>query len=67
MTTRSNRSALERLKAYYDDEDRACTACGFVDDETDWDGATDGRVVEYSHECPCCGAVMEHTVGLTSA
>jgi|AntRauTorcE11898_2_1112593.scaffolds.fasta_scaffold02447_3 transposase len=67
MATSSKRSALERLKAYYDDRERVCTACGFVDDETNWAGATNGRVVEYSHECPCCRAVMEHTVDLRSA
>ncbi|GAB7093250.1 hypothetical protein JCM30237_04020 [Halolamina litorea] len=67
MVTRSIRSALEGLRAYYDTRERVCTACGFEVDEGSWVSETNGSVVMYHYECPSCHAVMEHTVTLSAA
>lgn len=65
MTEDRTRSAFERLQEHYDHEELICPDCGFEDEEGSWTSETDGRVVEYSHECPSCGAVREHTIDLS--
>jgi len=62
MRHQTTRSALERLTEYYDDTELVCSECGFEDEEGHWRSETDGGVVEYTHECPECGAVGEHTL-----
>ncbi len=64
MTSDESRTALERLKTYYDHEELVCPECGYEDEEGSWEGETDGSVVEYYHECPSCSAVREHTLDL---
>ncbi|WP_276258556.1 HVO_0649 family zinc finger protein [Haloglomus litoreum] len=59
-----DRSPMERLQSYYDDEELVCPECGFEDDPGSWESETDGRQVHYHHECPSCGAVREHTLDL---
>jgi len=62
MTTEHSRSALERLREYYDHEELVCPDCGYEDADGSWRSETDGDVVEYHHECPQCGAVRSHTL-----
>lgn len=62
MAQRQSRSALERLKIYYDATELVCPACGYEDEDGAWVGATDGASARYSHECPSCGALQEHTL-----
>lgn len=65
MANDPNRSAFERLKEHYDHEELVCPDCGFEDEDGSWASETDGSVIEYSHECPSCGALREHTVDLS--
>ena len=67
MVTRSKRSALEGLKAYYDRQARVCPECGYEDEAGNWTGETNGGVVAYQHECPSCRAVAERTITLSAA
>ncbi|WP_152041833.1 HVO_0649 family zinc finger protein [Salinigranum salinum] len=62
MASDGTRSPLERLRAYYDHEERTCPACGYEDEEGVWESETNGRQVHYYHECPRCGAVRDHTL-----
>ncbi|WP_436929006.1 HVO_0649 family zinc finger protein [Halosimplex halobium] len=62
MTSDGPGSALEKLRDYYDHEELVCPDCGYEDEGGSWDSETDGEVVEYTHECPECGAVREHTL-----
>lgn len=64
MTADSDRSPMERLRNYYDHEELVCPECGFEDETGTWESETDGQEVHYSHECPSCGAVREHTLRL---
>jgi len=64
MVNDESRTAFEQLKRYYDQKELLCPECGYEDDEGAWESETDGRVVEYFHECPSCGAVREHTIEL---
>lgn len=61
MPTRNSRgSALERPRRRYEATDTNCPECGYVDEEGNWTGETDGRRVVYHHVCPSCGAGREH-------
>ncbi len=50
-------TALDRLKARYDAEERTCRQCGYVDREGGWQVETTGSRVLYRHICPSCGAI----------
>ncbi|MFC4358661.1 HVO_0649 family zinc finger protein [Halobium salinum] len=49
-------SALDRLRARYDQEARVCPECGFEDEAGSWRVQTTGSRVYYRHLCPSCGS-----------
>ncbi|MDS0283579.1 HVO_0649 family zinc finger protein [Haloarcula onubensis] len=67
MTGDATKSPFERLKQYYDTEALSCPDCGYADTDGEWETETNGRVVEYHHECPTCGTLQQHTVHLDEA
>lgn len=64
MAHDTTRSALEQLSEYYEETELVCPECGYEDETGHWRSETDGDVVEYTHECPECGAVSEHTLSV---
>lgn len=66
MESAGDRSPMERLKQYYDHEELVCPECGHEDENGNWKSETNGSEVHYTHECPCCGAVREHTMDLAA-
>lgn len=64
MVSDGSRSTLERLRQYYDHEELVCPECGYEDEDGSWESETNGREVDYYHECPRCGAIREHTLDL---
>lgn len=48
-------TALDRLRDRYDSEPYVCDACGYEDDDGEWEAVTSGARVVYRRECPSCG------------
>ncbi|MEZ3163596.1 HVO_0649 family zinc finger protein [Halorubrum sp. RMP-47] len=63
MSDRS-RSPFERLREYYEHEERVCPECGFEDEEGAWEAEADGADVVYTHTCSECGAERRHSLEL---
>ncbi len=57
-------TALDRLRARYDAEERICGKCGYDDDEGGWQVETTGSRVLYRHVCPSCGAIERRELRL---
>ena len=55
---------LERMQRRYEDTEKKCPKCGYVDDEGNWTSQTDGRKIVYRHVCPSCDGSREHTFEL---
>ncbi|ERH10568.1 MAG: hypothetical protein J07HX64_02344 [halophilic archaeon J07HX64] len=66
MRSNGGHSPFERLKQYYNHEERVCQECGFEDRYGTWDAETDGSDIAYTHTCPRCGAEQEHTLELSN-
>lgn len=62
MTSDSHRSAFEKLKQKFDEDDLKCEECGHLDEEGEWETSMDGSTIRYEHECPSCGATMTRTI-----
>ncbi|PSP99576.1 hypothetical protein BRC94_06960 [Halobacteriales archaeon QS_5_70_17] len=58
------RTKFERVRARYEETEKKCTDCGYVDQEGNWVSETDGSRIVYRHTCPSCDAVREHTFEL---
>jgi len=56
------KSGFERLKSYYDDEERNCPSCGYVDEDAEWLVEATGARVRYERTCPSCGVVHTHVI-----
>jgi phage FluMu protein Com len=54
------KTRFERLLTRYEETEKKCPACGYVDEAGNWTSETDGREVVYRHTCPSCAAVREH-------
>ena len=59
-------TALDRLRAHYDDVDLRCPECGYVDEDGGWRATTSGDRIDYRHLCPSCGAVRRRTYRLNT-
>lgn len=55
------RSHFEWLRRRYEDTEKKCPECGYVDEDGNWESRTDGQQVVYHHVCPSCRASREHT------
>lgn len=55
---------LERMRRRYEETQKKCPECGYVDSEGNWTSRTDGRQVVYRYVCPICEASREHTFSL---
>lgn len=55
MSTYHTRSAFETLKRVFDETELVCEACGYFDEDGEWEAMTDGASVRYEHFCPSCG------------
>ncbi|ELZ11418.1 hypothetical protein C478_13445 [Natrinema thermotolerans DSM 11552] len=51
------RSPFERLREKFDEAERRCPECGYVDTEGGWRVTTSGGRVRYQFVCPTCDAV----------
>ncbi|AGB32968.1 hypothetical protein C488_09976 [Natrinema pellirubrum DSM 15624] len=51
------RSPFERLREKFDESERRCPECGYVDTEGGWRVTTSGGRVRYQFVCPTCDAV----------
>lgn len=60
------RSHFDRLRRRYEETEKKCPECGYVDDEGSWESRTDGRRVVYQYVCPSCDAGRQHTFTLGS-
>lgn len=58
------RTPLERVRVRYENTDKKCPECGYVDEEGNWTSQTNGRQLVYRHVCPSCKASREHTFDL---
>ncbi|SEW31578.1 HVO_0649 family zinc finger protein [Natrinema salifodinae] len=54
------RTPLERIRTRYENTDKKCPECGYVDESGNWESKTDGRTLVYRHVCPSCDASREH-------
>ena len=52
---------FEWLQRRYEETEKKCPECGYVDDDGNWKSQTDGQRVVYHHVCPSCSADREHT------
>ncbi len=57
MATRSGRSPFDRLRQNYENKERKCVECGYVDTGDGWRVTKRGHEVHYQHICPCCDAI----------
>ncbi len=57
MAAKSSRSPFERLRQHYEDKERKCIECGYVDTEGHWRVTKRGREIHYQHICPRCDAI----------
>ena len=66
MATHSidGRTPLERMRRRYEETQKKCPACGYVDEAGNWMSRTDGQQVVYRHVCPSCEASREHVFEL---
>lgn len=58
------RSVFESIRARYEDSEKKCPECGYVDEEGNWTSETNGKQVVYHHVCPSCKSSREHTLTL---
>lgn len=56
------RSPFETLKQVFDESALRCGACGYFDEDGEWEATTDGSAVRYEHVCPSCGAQNLRTI-----
>lgn len=52
---------FERIRRRYEESEKKCPECGYVDEDGNWESRTDGRRIVYHHVCPSCDAGREHT------
>ncbi|WP_255170461.1 HVO_0649 family zinc finger protein [Natrononativus amylolyticus] len=57
MSVQRSRSPFERLRQKFDDGDRRCRECGYVDADGGWRVTAAGSEVRYQRMCPTCDAV----------
>jgi len=55
-------TGFERLKSYYDAEERVCPTCGYAEDDAEWDVIAERGGVRYERACPSCGVVHSHVI-----
>lgn len=58
------RTPLEWVRMRYENTDKKCPACGYIDEDGNWESRTDGGRIVYRHVCPSCEASREHTFTL---
>lgn len=59
--TISGVTTLARVRDRYEQTDKKCPDCGYVDEAGNWESETDGRRIVYRYVCPSCGSAREHT------
>ncbi len=57
MSIKQARSPFDRLRQKFEDAERRCRQCGFVDSDGGWRVRTSGDRVSYQHVCPSCDAI----------
>ncbi|AHF98580.1 hypothetical protein HALLA_06685 [Halostagnicola larsenii XH-48] len=57
MSAQQRRFPFDRLRQKFDETERRCRQCGFVDDDGGWRVRTSGDRVTYQHVCPSCDAI----------
>ncbi|WP_126661113.1 HVO_0649 family zinc finger protein [Haloterrigena salifodinae] len=58
------RSDFEWIRERYENTEKRCSECGYVDEEGNWTSHTDGQRIVYRHVCPSCEASHEHVFDL---
>lgn len=66
MSIKRARSPFDRLRQKFEDTDRRCRECGYVDDDGGWRVTAAGSRVRYQRVCPTCHAVDTRDVHLGS-
>lgn len=61
----TGQTPLERIRVRYENTEKKCPECGYVDEDGNWTSETDGQQLMYQHVCPSCDASREHTFDLT--